>query len=106
MEGDAGCLWEQPQDHAGREMVGEGHRVNLSHLVLSPLGCRLRDVTAPRRVAAGPAAVGMKGTSWEPAVGHISCFWILPGAQDVLLVRDESLNDSCLLAEDTKTNEV
>lgn len=63
MEGDADCLWEQPRDHARWEMVGEGHRVNLSHLVLSPLGCWLRDVTTLRRVAAGPAAVRMKGTS-------------------------------------------
>lgn len=33
MEGDAGCLWEQPWDCAGWEMVGEGHCANLSHLI-------------------------------------------------------------------------
>lgn len=72
----------------------------------SPLVCWLWDAAAPRRAAAGPAAPRTEGASQELAAGRISCFWILPGAWDVLPARDESLNDSCLLAGDTKTNEV
>lgn len=106
MEGDDGCSWEQPWDRAGWETVDEGCWENLSHLVLSPPACQLRDAAAPRRVAAGPVALGTKRSSQELAVGCISHFWILPGAWDMLPVGDESLNDSCLLAGDTKTNEV
>lgn len=106
MEGDTGCPREQPRGCAGWEMVGEERWGYLSHLVPSPLACWLWDAAAPRRVAAGPEVLGTKGASRELASGCISCFWILPGAWDVLPARDESLNDSCLLAGDTKTNEV
>lgn len=37
MEGDTGCLWDQPWNHVGGKMVGKGHQGNFSHLATSPL---------------------------------------------------------------------
>lgn len=50
---------------------------------------------------------GPHGVVARPAALHqVDGVWVLPGAQEVLPGRDESLKASCSLARDTKTNEV
>jgi len=58
MEGDASCPREQPWDHTGWEMAGEGRRGNLSLLVPLPLVCRLKGAAAPRRVSSRSRSSG------------------------------------------------
>lgn len=52
--------------------------------------------------------LGPHGVVARPAALHrpVDRVRVLPGAREVLPVRDESLKDSCSLAGDTKTNEV
>lgn len=53
MEGDAGCLRDQPWNLVGGKTVGEGYRGNFSHLAPLPLavlvvGCRSPEESGSR----------------------------------------------------------